>query len=106
MNLAKFFLLLAASVSFCCCPGCGGPTSTQVDAPSISVAEMIRNDLKMTAENGQLGSEMSSIMDNLATYREENPGLASELQGDLEKLETLSGAQATAKANEMIAKIQ
>jgi len=86
--------------------GCG-PGSTPVEAPTgISRAELIRNDLKMVVDNGQLGSEMSTIEDNLAIYREEQPQLAAELLTDLEALQKLSGPPAKAKATAMIAKLK
>jgi hypothetical protein len=106
VSLSQRFGYFAAVVALVCTIGCGGPSGTPVETQTISVAELIRNDLKMTAQNGQLGSEMSSIQDNLVKYREENPAAAAELQSDLEKLQGLSGAQATAKANEMIAKVK
>jgi hypothetical protein len=106
VSLSQCFRQFAASAAVVCILGCGGPSGTRVEPQSISVAELIRNDLRMAAENGQLGSEMSSIQDNLVKYRDENPAAAAELQGDLEKLQGLRGAQASAKANEMIAKVK
>lgn len=96
-------LTVAAIVSLV---GCGGPGSTPVPPPSISIADLIRNDLKMIADSGQVGSEVSSIQDNLTKYREENPAVASQLLTELEKLQGLSGAEAKSVANEMIAKLK
>lgn len=89
-----------------CLVGCGGPSSTPVPPPAISTVDLIRNDLKMIADSGQVGSEISSIQDNLNKYRDENPAVASELLTELETLQGLSGAPAKSKANEMIAKLK
>lgn len=60
----------------------------------------------MIADSGQVGSEVSSIQDNLNKYREENPAVASQLLTELEALQGLSGPQAKSKASEMIEKLK
>jgi hypothetical protein len=86
--------------------GCSNnPGSTPVDAPDLPQAELIKNDLQMVAESGQLGSEMGSIQQNLEAMKEADPAKAAELLKDLEELQSLSGDAAKSKAKAMIGKL-
>jgi hypothetical protein len=84
--------------------GCG-PGSTPVEAPETSTVDLIKQDLQMTIDNGQMGSEMMSIQGNLDKMADENPQKASELREDLKELQGLQGAAAKSKAEEMIEKL-
>lgn len=96
-------------VSVVCCGllmtiGCG-PGSTPVEAPQVTTTDLIRQDLQMTVESGQMGSEMMSIQGNLDKLADEDPAKAAELREDLKELQGLSDAAAKAKAKEMIGKL-
>ena len=84
--------------------GCG-PGSTPVEEPEgVTNVDLIVRDLESTVQNGQLGSEMMSIQNNLLKL--EDQALAEELQADLEELQGLTGARAKAQAQEMIDKLE
>ncbi len=86
--------------------GCeGGGGSVPVDAPQSSIADLIKNDLQMVVDNGEMGSEMMSIQNNLETLKSTDAAKADELLKDLEELEGLSGDAVKTKAEEMIGKL-
>lgn len=85
--------------------GCGeGATEVPVDT-GISVSQLIKRDLEMVAQNGQMGSEMMSIENNLEKLKVEDPAKAEAFRKDLDELAKLSGARAKSKAEAMIGKL-
>ena len=85
--------------------GCA-PEPIEVDATQgLSTAELLKQDLQMVVDNGQMGSEMGSIENNLFKLKETDAALADELSADLQELQSLSGNQAVNKAKSMIEKL-
>jgi len=86
--------------------GCGeSSTEVPVDPPGLTVRDLIKQDLQMIIDNGQLGSEMMSIENNLEKLKAENSGKAEELQKDLDELEKASGAKVKSIAQQMMNKL-
>lgn len=101
----KYVCLLACAVVLGFA-GCGGPSSEPVEVDQgMSVEELIKQDLQMTVDNGQLGSEMMSIQNNLEKLKATDPAKAEELMKDLEELQGAQGASAKSKAQAMIQKL-
>ena len=98
------FLVCALLLASVTAGGCG-VSSTPIEQPTSSTVELIKSDLKMVIDNGQLGSEMMSIQNNLEKLREENSAKAEELLADLKALEQASGAAVKAKAQQMMDKL-
>jgi hypothetical protein len=97
------FALWIVFVLGCALIGCGGPGSVPVEQPDTGPAEAIKRDLQSTIDNGSLGSEMSSIEQNLEKL---DPAKAAELRKDLAELQKMSDpAQVKAKAQAMIGKL-
>ena len=84
--------------------GCG-PGSTPVEAPETATTDLIKQNLQMVVESGEMGSEMMSIQGELDKMADENPQKATELREDLQELQGLQGAAAKRKAEEMIEKL-
>jgi len=85
--------------------GCG-PRSIQVEQPDTGPADAVKRDLEMVVQNGQLGSEMTVIQDNLEKMKATDSAKAAELLQDLEEMYSLSDPEAVKKkANEMIGKL-
>lgn len=102
-SLSRVSLMLLLLVVFTVgCPS----GSTPVEDPGLSTADLIKNDLQMVVDNGQMGSEMMSIKENLEKLKETDAAKADQLLADLTELEGLSGAQLTSKAQAMIDKLE
>lgn len=95
--LLLFFAVLAI--------GCQGSGSTPVAAPAGSTTDLVKKDLQMIVDNGQMGSEMMSIQNNLEKLKATDAAKADELLADLKGLEGLSGEQLKTKAQAMIDKL-
>lgn len=101
-NLSVLWLLGAVFAIGC------GPSSTEVPEqdPGLTTSDLIKQDLQMVVDNGQLGSEMMSIKNNLEKLKSDDAAKAEELLTDLEELESLgSGPRVKSKAKEMIDKL-
>jgi hypothetical protein len=85
--------------------GCA-PEPIDVDVDQgMTTSELLKQDLQMIVDNGQMGSEMGSIENNLFKLKETNASLADELSADLQELQSLSGAEVVNKAKAMINKL-
>ncbi len=96
--LPLMFLVIAIG----CNPDAG---STVVDDPGSSRAELIKTDLQMIVDNGEMGSEMMSVQNNLEALKADDAAKAEELLTDLQGLEGLSGEELKTKAQAMIDKL-
>jgi len=76
-----------------------------VEAPETATTDLIKQNLQMVVESGEMGSEMMSIQGELDKMADENPQKATELREDLQELQGLQGAAAKRKAEEMIEKL-
>ncbi|MBL6832479.1 MAG: hypothetical protein ISQ70_13850 [Pirellulales bacterium] len=82
------------------------PEGVEVDvAQGLSTSDLLKQDLQMVVDNGQMGSEMGSIENNLFKLKESDAALAEELTADLQELQSLQGSAAVSKAQSMIEKL-
>lgn len=96
--LPLMFLVIAIG----CNPDAG---STAVEDPGLSRADLIKNDLQVIVDNGEMGSEMMSIQNNLEALKADDAAKAEELLTDLKGLEGLTGEEIKTKAQAMMDKL-
>lgn len=81
--------------------------SIEVDVnQGMTTADLLKQDLQMVVDNGQMGSEMGSIENNIAIIRQTDAAKADELTADLQELQSMgSGPAVSDKAKSMIDKL-
>ena len=103
--MTSLIRFLFVAVSLAMLVGCG-PSSVPVEQSSQSPADAVVRNLKMVAENGQLGSEMVEIQQNLEQMKATDSATATELLAGLQEMESMTDPAAVkAKASEMLGKL-